>query len=144
MSEKTQKEKPARKSARTAAADTRGATKERAPAEGVRKKPAVRASRKPAVAREEIPQRMTTLITFSLEAPAARNVCVAGCFNGWDPLATPLKRNEQGVWTCAIGIEPGEHQYRFVVDGEWWDDPLNGARCWNEFGTQNCMLTVKG
>lgn len=81
--------------------------------------------------------------TFKLEAPEALNVFLAGCFNGWDPLATPLARDKEGVWMCTLDIEPGEHQYRFIVDGEWQVDPLNSMRCWNEFGTENCLVIVE-
>lgn len=83
------------------------------------------------------------LTAFSFEARQARSVYLAGCFNGWDPEATRLKQNEEGIWKCVIGIEPGEHQYRFAVDGEWKNDPLNAGRCWNEFGTENCVLVVE-
>jgi 1,4-alpha-glucan branching enzyme len=83
------------------------------------------------------------LVNFRLEAPQAREVFVAGCFNGWDPMMTPLERNREGVWTCALGVTPGEYQYRFVVDGEWCDDPLNSKRCWNEFGTENSVLIIE-
>lgn len=82
------------------------------------------------------------LIAFSFRAPWASTVFLAGCFNGWDPHATPLHRHDDGTWTCSLSIEPGEHQYRFVVDGEWQDDPLNANRCRNEFGTENCILMV--
>lgn len=83
------------------------------------------------------------LTVFELEAPHAQTVCVVGCFNDWDPLANPLQRLEGGTWSGTVSIEPGEHQYRFVVDGEWWDDPVNTLRCWNEYGTENCILIVE-
>lgn len=86
--------------------------------------------------------RPSKLIAFSFRAPQAHNVFLAGCFNGWDPHATPLHWHDDGIWTCSINIEPGEHQYRFIVDGEWQDDPLNARRCCNEFGTENCVLIV--
>jgi 1,4-alpha-glucan branching enzyme len=82
--------------------------------------------------------------TFRLEAPQAAQVFIVGCFNGWDPMANPLKRDEEGIWSCTLSIEPGEHEYRFVVDGVWWDDPANTLRRWNEFGTENCVLVVHG
>lgn len=82
------------------------------------------------------------LITFTFRAPQARNVFLVGCFNGWDPHATPLHWHDDGIWTCSISIEAGEHQYRFIVDGEWQSDPLNTHRCCNEFGTENCVLMV--
>ncbi|MGA2106595.1 MAG: isoamylase early set domain-containing protein [Syntrophorhabdales bacterium] len=80
--------------------------------------------------------------TFQLKAPHAAQVFVAGCFNGWDPTANPLEQ-EKGTWKCTLAIEPGEHEYRFVVDGVWCDDPANMSRRRNEFGTQNCVLVVK-
>jgi 1,4-alpha-glucan branching enzyme len=82
--------------------------------------------------------------TFRLEAPRATQVCIAGCFNKWDPTANPLERDGGGTWRCALAIEPGEYEYRFVVDGVWWDDPANVSRRWNDFGTQNCVLMVQG
>lgn len=81
-------------------------------------------------------------VNFRLEAPQAAQVFVAGCFNGWDPRANPLERNEDGMWSCTLIIEPGEHEYRFVVDGVWCDDPTNAVRRWNELGTQNCVLFI--
>ena len=95
------------------------------------------AQKKPARARTK------TGTTFRLEAPHAAQVFVAGCFNEWDPTANPLKRDKEGTWSCTLTVEPGEHEYRFVVDGVWWDDPTNMWRCWNEFGTQNCVLIVQ-
>ena len=54
--------------------------------------------------------------TFKLQAPEATQVFVAGCFNDWDPAANPLEKGEEGMWTCTLLLEPGEHEYRFVVD----------------------------
>jgi 1,4-alpha-glucan branching enzyme len=81
------------------------------------------------------------LTTFTLKAPQARQVCVAGSFNDWSPMA--LERNQAGIWTHTMRLEPGEHEYRFIVDGVWWDDPLNTIRRSNELGTQNCIRTVE-
>jgi 1,4-alpha-glucan branching enzyme len=81
--------------------------------------------------------------TLRLEAPQAEGVFIVGSFNEWDPTANPLERDERGTWICTLAIEPGEHEYRFVVDEVWWDDPVNMFRRWNEFGTQNCVLIVE-
>ena len=77
---------------------------------------------------------------FSLDAPRAGEAYVAGSFNDW--AIVPLSRNPMGIWTCTIQLEPGEYEYRFLVDGEWWDDPMNEMRRGNEFGTHNCILTI--
>ena len=80
---------------------------------------------------------------FRLEAPQATQVFIVGCFNEWDPIANSLERDDEGMWRCSLAIEPGEHEYRFVVDGVWCDDPANMVRRPNEFGTQNCVLVVQ-
>src|SRR5208337_4374543 len=69
--------------------------------------------------------------TFKLRAPEATQVYIAGCFNEWDPTADPL-RLDGDTWTCTLMLEPGEHEYRFVVDGVWWDDPMAEMRRLNE------------
>ena len=80
--------------------------------------------------------------TFMLRAPEATEVFVAGSFNGWDPTANPLEPDEEGVWACGLLLGPGEHEYRFIVDNVWWDDPSNLVRRQTEFGCENCVLIV--
>jgi 1,4-alpha-glucan branching enzyme len=80
--------------------------------------------------------------TFKLRAPEATQVYVVGCFNEWDTAANPLRLGDEGTWTCTLMLEPGEHEYRFVVDGVWWDDPMAAARRPNEFGCENCVVIV--
>ena len=81
--------------------------------------------------------------TFTLEAPQATRVFVAGCFNDWNPAATPLQRDRTGRWKRMVRLIPGTHEYRFVVDDVWSDDPANTLRSPNEFGTQNCIVVVE-
>lgn len=78
-------------------------------------------------------------VRFSLEAPEAGEVVLAGTFNGWDP--SPLKRDEQGVWGTSLLLTPGTYEYRFLVDGEWRNDPEAEAAP-NPYGTQNCVRVV--
>ena len=39
-------------------------------------------------------------------------------------------------------LPPGVHQYRFVVDGQWSDDPACTQRAPNPFGGENMMRRV--
>ena len=80
--------------------------------------------------------------TFKLRAPEASQVFVAGCFNDWDPVADALMPSGEGTWTCTLMLEQGEHEYRFVVDGVWWDDPMAAERRANDFGCENCVIIV--
>ena len=81
-------------------------------------------------------------VWFKLEAPQASEVFLAGSFNGWDPALRPLKQNAKGVWSARLSLEPGSHEYRFWVDGQWQDDPACQERQQNEFGTYNCVIHV--
>ena len=46
--------------------------------------------------------------TFRVWAPNAKQVCVFGDFNGWDENASPLKKEEGGIW---VGFIPGLKRY---------------------------------
>jgi 5'-AMP-activated protein kinase regulatory beta subunit len=81
-------------------------------------------------------------VTFSLTAPDARQVAVAGAFNGWDETTGSMKRNDQGVWQKIVMLAPGEYEYKFMVDGEWLTDPENPEIRLNCFGTFNSLLSV--
>jgi 1,4-alpha-glucan branching enzyme len=75
-------------------------------------------------------------------APEAQRVCVAGTFNNWQPDAALLQRQPDGVWTIELELAPGEHEYRFVVDGVWCDDPQAALTLPNPFGGCNAVLLV--
>jgi 1,4-alpha-glucan branching enzyme len=77
-----------------------------------------------------------------LHAPDAREVSVAGSFCDWRTGSHALKRNGSGGWTTTIPLPPGRYEYRFVVDGEWRDEPQCIERVPNPFGTENCVLHV--
>lgn len=79
-------------------------------------------------------------INFTCEAPAGvQAVCLAGDFNGWDP--KPMAR-KNGSFRARVKLSPGEHQYRFVVDGEWRNDPTAQAEAPNPFGGMNSVIRV--
>jgi 1,4-alpha-glucan branching enzyme len=81
-------------------------------------------------------------VQFRLDAPGAKSVTLAGSFNGWDRTEKPMKRDEMGMWKIQMTLAPGAYEYRFVVDGEWQDDPACQDRCANPFGTENCLAKV--
>ena len=83
-------------------------------------------------------------VTFSLVAPEARSVQLAGDFTDWQESPLDLKKQKDGVWKTTISLEPGEHAYRMLVDGQWQDDPSCMLRQPNGFGSQNCICIVNG
>jgi 1,4-alpha-glucan branching enzyme len=85
-------------------------------------------------------------IKFTLEAPEAGAVFIAGDFNDWDTGSHPLKpdgkNGKRGTWKGIVHLDPGIHEYRFIVDGAWHDDPTCMEGVPNEFGTCNCVVRV--
>jgi hypothetical protein len=86
----------------------------------------------------------TVPIRLVIVRPGARTVEVAGDFNGWDPLRTPLEPVSDGAWTVTIPLEPGRYKYMFLIDGrEWVTDPFAAERADDGFGSENAVLDVR-
>jgi 1,4-alpha-glucan branching enzyme len=83
-------------------------------------------------------------VTFSLIAPEAESVQVVGDFTDWEQEPLDLKKFKGGVWKRTVSLEPGEYEYRLLVDGKWQDDPNCLLRQPNGFGSQNCVCVVNG
>jgi 1,4-alpha-glucan branching enzyme len=83
-------------------------------------------------------------VTFSLLAPEARSVQLAGDFTGWQQSPVHLKKLKGGLWKTTVSLLPGRHEYRLLVDGQWHDDPECKLRQANQFGGENCICVVKG
>lgn len=86
-------------------------------------------------------------VRFEIDAPGARAVSVAGTFNNWVQGATPLwlQGGLQGSggtrWVRDVPVASDPHEYRFVVDGKWTDDPNAKAYAPNPHGGRNAILT---
>lgn len=82
-------------------------------------------------------------VQFSLEAPDARTVAVSGDFNQWSADAEMSDPDGDGVWTLRVPVDPGVHEYMFVIDGERWvTDPLAERTTEDGFGNRNAILAV--
>ena len=81
-------------------------------------------------------------VELTFEAPQAETVFVAGDFNQWRAADTRLRRDETGSWKIQLRLASGRYEYRFIVDGEWQDDPHASARVPNAFGSNNCVLQI--
>ena len=91
---------------------------------------------------ERFPNPGKKRICLELYAPDAQLVFVAGSFNGWQPSAMPLQKQTGDRWVVELLLDPGRYEYRYVVDGQWTDDPLSSAYVSNPFEGLNCVLEV--
>ncbi len=60
---------------------------------------------------------------FELDRPGATSVQLAGEFTGWQSGALPMQDDGSGRFTLDVALRPGEHEYKFIVDGTWIADP---------------------
>jgi 1,4-alpha-glucan branching enzyme len=80
--------------------------------------------------------------TFTLHAPDAVAVLLVGSFTDWEQHSIPLRRDSNGTWTVAVRLQPGKHEYLFIVDGAWCSDPACAPHVANPFGTENMLREV--
>ena len=94
---------------------------------------------------DDLPELREVAIRFSDRQ--AGDVRIAGDFNGWvpDKGVRSVIEAEDGsrVWTKILHLPPGTYQYRYVVDGEWREDPSNTKTAPSPTGRVNSVLVVR-
>jgi len=53
-----------------------------------------------------------------------------------------MQKGKDGIWTATVSLSPGKHSYRFIVDGDWRDDPECTLRVPNPYGSQDMVRQV--
>jgi chromosome partitioning protein len=83
-------------------------------------------------------------ILFHMIAPEAGSVDVVGEFNNWKADIGPsLRKGEDGVWRGRARLNPGNYQYKYLIDGKWVLDSGNPLRVVTESGVVNSLIQVK-
>jgi hypothetical protein len=95
----------------------------------------------PVLAEVGAPAQNGRLVKFTVSMDTASSVAVSGTFSDWHPL--PLKR-DGNVWSGTFPIEPGTHQFGFLVNDSTWYVPPNAADVIDDgFGRKNVTLVVR-
>ncbi|MBU1808573.1 MAG: AAA family ATPase [Candidatus Omnitrophica bacterium] len=82
-------------------------------------------------------------ILFNVSAPNAKDIYVVGDFNNWNTADDyRLSRLEDGRWEKKLGLSPGRHKYKFIIDGEWVQDSQNNDHEQNSFGTFDSVIIL--
>jgi 1,4-alpha-glucan branching enzyme len=87
-----------------------------------------------------VSNKRTQAFTFS--APSAMSVMLAGDFTHWQKSPVGMQKGADGLWRVAVDLSPGTYHYRFLVDGEWQDDPECTLRVANPYGSFNAVRKV--
>lgn len=96
----------------------------------------------PFAAKPDADATLPRMLEFAFRSPGARSVKLAGDFTGWEAHPVEMRHSPDGMWTVAVPLRPGAYAYRFIVDGQWSDDPDSAQQAPNPFGTQNAVLNV--
>ena len=130
-----EKKAPAKKAACKTAAKP-AAEKKAVAAKPAAKKTAVKAAPKAAAEKKapaakkaaaKAPKKVT--VVFEANCPLATTVSVAGSFNNWAVDKDMLKKDKKtGLWTGKITLDSGDYEYKFVCDGQYWDEGDNKVK----------------
>ncbi|MGM0414432.1 MAG: alpha amylase N-terminal ig-like domain-containing protein [Bacillota bacterium] len=82
-------------------------------------------------------------VEFNYEPPiAVDEVYLAGEFNDWNPQGT-LMEKDNGVYKVTVYLEPGEYEYKFVINGNNWQTPEDADDYAPDgFGGENAVIKV--
>ena len=80
--------------------------------------------------------------TFSYNAPTALSVMLVGDLPIGRRIPSLSKSKKSGVWKTSVSLAPGTYHYRFLVDGQWCDDPECSLRVPNPYGEHNSVREV--
>jgi chromosome partitioning protein len=81
-------------------------------------------------------------VVFTVEAPDAIRVQIAGDFNDWRPEWTDMERNGS-IWRKVLTLAPGRYRYRYVIDGQWLTDPSNPVVEPSPFSGNDSLLVLE-
>ena len=107
---------------KTAVTKTTSTTKKTAPA--LKTAPAKKETVKANAKKTAAPKKVSVL--FEANCPLATIVALAGSFNNWDKNANKMKKDKKtGLFVAKIDLLPGDYEYKFVCDNEYWDEGDN-------------------
>lgn len=83
-----------------------------------------KAAKAPAAKKTAAPKKVT--VVFEANCPLATTVSVAGSFNNWAIDKDMLKKDKNtGLWVGKVALDAGQYEYKFVCDGQYWDEGDN-------------------
>ena len=84
-------------------------------------------------------------VTFKYDnKEKARSAVLAGEFNGWSLLETPMKKLKDGSFSASLFLPAGQsYRFRYVLDGGVWVNETEAdGYAPNEYGEENSVLTI--
>ncbi len=81
-------------------------------------------------------------VLFEYEDKNAQSVFLVGSMNNWNTAATPMEKDENGIWKIVVHLDTGKHIYKFVADGNWHYDQDNHNVEDDGYGGSNSVIEI--
>lgn len=82
------------------------------------------------------------VVTFHLTGVEADQVFLVGDFNGWNERSHPMVKVGDRHWVLMLDLPPGEYEFKYLVDGVWYNDPEAHKYLLNPWGSENSVVIV--
>lgn len=83
----------------------------------------------------------TKKANFSLSGVQARDVYLVGDFNKWNRTKHRM-RKEKDNWKISVKLPAGEYKFKYLVDGNWVNDPSAHKYVGNPYGGDDSVVVV--
>ena len=93
---------------------------------------------------EKLTEHTFSFVTSAI-IPSPKSVHLVGSFNGWNKDAMPMENTGNGTFSIKVKLSHGVHFYKFVVDGEKWNnDPASDKELEEDdnFGGRNSAVFI--
>ena len=68
---------------------------------------------------------------------------IAGDFNNWNPETLSFSDvPEEPRWRKEFSLKPGSYRYKYLLDGQWIEDPENDKTVDDSYGGINSMIDI--
>jgi hypothetical protein len=83
-------------------------------------------------------------VVFTLYNEDAKDICIIGSFNNWEPGVTAMKKEKDGMWQAVVLLPKGKYSYKFLINKNTKiTDPASQLFEADGFGGMNSIRLVK-
>jgi hypothetical protein len=84
-------------------------------------------------------------VEFTLDRDGAETPHLMGSWDGWQRPGVPMVRQseETPTWHTEVQLPPGEHQFRYRIGDDWFNDPSADRTVENGMGGKNSVVVVE-
>lgn len=85
------------------------------------------------------------IVEFVLDQETAETPHLMGSWDDWRLPGVPMVRQpgEVPTWKAKVQLSPGEHQFRYRIGDDWWNDPSADRYVDNGLGSDNSVVIVE-